>query len=338
MALSLRGAGKPLDDDDPIACILHGLGSEFDPIVTALNARDMFPSLEGVITNLCDFEIRLQNANTTSNIAFYTAKIVLLHVKFNELHFPFKTAAISPPVLSPLATPQLFQLQTLPKSLENHVLPYPLVSVPTNEEPAINLIVTSPIQSVLPSSPTESSPSILPSQIHPIQALRAWYLKFNTYIQQLGFSQCPYDQYLFSHQQGPVLILLIYVDDILLTRSSSSQMSDFITHLSSMFRMKDLSDVHYFLGLQITRTTTTLTITQTRCHSFSIRNQLSATKGTLLPDPMPLRQLVRLLQYLTLTCPYISYVVHHTNLFPTVTSSSTGLDHLELRRDDKIRI
>jgi len=73
LALSLRDAGKLMDDDDLIVCILRGLGSEFDPIVAALNARDMFPSLEGVISKLRDFEIRLQNAKTTSsNVAFYT--------------------------------------------------------------------------------------------------------------------------------------------------------------------------------------------------------------------------------------------------------------------------
>jgi hypothetical protein len=72
LALSLRGAGKPMDDDDLIVCILHGSGSEFDPIVTTLNARDMFLSFEGVISKLHDFEIKLYNAKTTpSNVAFY---------------------------------------------------------------------------------------------------------------------------------------------------------------------------------------------------------------------------------------------------------------------------
>ena len=73
MALLLRGAGKPMDDDDLIVFILRGLGSEFDPIIATLNARDMFPSLEGMISKLCDFEIRIQNVKTTSsNVAFYT--------------------------------------------------------------------------------------------------------------------------------------------------------------------------------------------------------------------------------------------------------------------------
>jgi hypothetical protein len=161
------------------------------------------------------------------------------------------------------------------------------------------------------------------------QAPRAWYLKFSNYIQQMGFTRCPYDQSLFYRQQSSdVLLLLIYVDDILLTGSSPSQISAFITHLSSVFRMKDLGDVHYFLGLQITRTDTALTITQTRyllslLHKFGLAGakpvatsiasgtSLFAINGTLLSDPMPFRQLVGSLQYLTLTRPNISYDVHH---------------------------
>ena len=92
--------------------------------------------------------------------------------------------------------------------------------------------------------------------------------------------------------------------------------------------MKDLGDVHHLLGLQITRTGITLTITQTRyllslLHNFGLAGakpvatpiasgtSLSATNGTLLSDPMPFHQLVGSLQYLTLTRPGISYAVHH---------------------------
>lgn len=46
LALSPCGVGKPMDDDEFI------LGSEFDPIVAAINARDNFPSLENVIGKL----------------------------------------------------------------------------------------------------------------------------------------------------------------------------------------------------------------------------------------------------------------------------------------------
>ena len=43
LALSLCGVGKSMDDDEFIICILWGLGYEFDPILAALNARDVFP-------------------------------------------------------------------------------------------------------------------------------------------------------------------------------------------------------------------------------------------------------------------------------------------------------
>jgi len=51
LALSLCGAGKPMDGDEFIICILWGLGSEFDPIVAALNARDIFHLLQELLAN-----------------------------------------------------------------------------------------------------------------------------------------------------------------------------------------------------------------------------------------------------------------------------------------------
>nr|TKS09037.1 hypothetical protein D5086_0000097240 [Populus alba] len=103
----------------------------------------------------------------------YSRLFINRHVKFNELHFPFKTTTISKS-----SNPRLFQLQTLPKSLENHALPRPPISLPTNGVSATELVtyqssefqpeVPIPLQSVLPSSPTESSSFILPLCIHPM--------------------------------------------------------------------------------------------------------------------------------------------------------------------------
>ncbi|XP_041003997.1 uncharacterized protein LOC121249352 [Juglans microcarpa x Juglans regia] len=59
LALALYGARRPMDDDDFIICILRDLGSKFDPIVAALNAKENFPSLEVVIGKLRDFELRV---------------------------------------------------------------------------------------------------------------------------------------------------------------------------------------------------------------------------------------------------------------------------------------
>lgn len=61
------------EDDDLIICLLRDLGSEFDPIVAAINAWDSFPSLEVVIQKLHDFEILISAARDLNTIvALYT--------------------------------------------------------------------------------------------------------------------------------------------------------------------------------------------------------------------------------------------------------------------------
>lgn len=73
LALALHGVGKSMDDDDFVICLLRSLGSEFDPIVAAINSWDTFPSLEEVINKLWDFEIRISsNHELNSTVVLYT--------------------------------------------------------------------------------------------------------------------------------------------------------------------------------------------------------------------------------------------------------------------------
>ena len=55
------------------------------------------------------------------------------------------------------------------------------------------------------------------------------------------------------HSTHDVLILLIYVDDILVTGSNSARVSSFITRLNSSFALRDLGYVNYFLGIKVVR-------------------------------------------------------------------------------------
>lgn len=52
---------------------------------------------------------------------------------------------------------------------------------------------------------------------------------------------------MFIYRSGPyILILLLYVDDIIVTGSASSLIYSFINRLSHEFAMKDLGDLHFF--------------------------------------------------------------------------------------------
>ena len=58
------------------------------------------------------------------------------------------------------------------------------------------------------------------------------------------------------------MILLLYVNDIILTGSSSTVLHNFISILSRQFAMKDLGDLPYFLGVQVVWTPTSIFLTQ----------------------------------------------------------------------------
>ena len=73
------------------------------------------------------------------------------------------------------------------------------------------------------------------------QALRAWFDRFSAFLLKYGFFCSLANPSLFIfHSNLGTLILLLYVDDILLTGSSTALISTFIQLLSSEFAMKDL--------------------------------------------------------------------------------------------------
>uniref|UniRef100_A0A2N9J617 Integrase catalytic domain-containing protein n=1 Tax=Fagus sylvatica TaxID=28930 RepID=A0A2N9J617_FAGSY len=160
------------------------------------------------------------------------------------------------------------------------------------------------------------------------QAPRAWFESFTTQLLHLGFIASTADSSLFIyHHHTVIAYLLLYVDDIVLTSNSTSFLDGLILQLRKVFDIKDLGPLHYFLGLQVSRTTNTLHVTQTKYASdllvkhqmvdskpaktpSSPNTRLSLHEGDLLSDPHGYRSLVGALHYLTFTRPDISFAVH----------------------------
>ncbi|GJR20999.1 ribonuclease H-like domain-containing protein [Tanacetum coccineum] len=85
------------------------------------------------------------------------------------------------------------------------------------------------------------------------QAPRAWFQRFSSYI-RAGFYHNKTDSSLFIFHKGPVTAyLLLYVDDIILTASSTSLLQRIISLLHAEFAMTDLGPFNYFLGISATR-------------------------------------------------------------------------------------
>jgi hypothetical protein len=84
------------------------------------------------------------------------------------------------------------------------------------------------------------------------QALRAWYSRFSTKLRALGFKASKADTSMFIYdRQGVTLFLLVYVVDIIITNSCTTAIDELLKDLNSEFALKDLGDLHYFLGIHV---------------------------------------------------------------------------------------
>jgi hypothetical protein len=86
------------------------------------------------------------------------------------------------------------------------------------------------------------------------QAPRAWYSRFATFLTTLGFLEAKSSTSLFIFRRGSdTVYLLLYVDDIILTASSTKLLRRTISALQQEFTMKGLGPLHHFLGVTIER-------------------------------------------------------------------------------------
>ena len=141
------------------------------------------------------------------------------------------------------------------------------------------------------------------------QAPRAWYSRFATFLLTLGFTEAKSDTSLFIYRRGDeTAYLLLYVDDIVLTASSQQLLQSVISSLQQEFAMKDLGQLHHFLGVTVEPRPSGLLLHQrqfaldileragmTDCKPCSTpvdtQAKLSADLGDLVADPTVYRSL-----------------------------------------------
>lgn len=80
---------------------------------------------------------------------------------------------------------------------------------------------------------------------------QAWYYRINNYLVGLGFTKSEADENLYDIVvDGNFLILVLYSYDLILTSDEKFTYS-YKEYLEREFEMKDMSLMHYFLGLEI---------------------------------------------------------------------------------------
>jgi hypothetical protein len=84
------------------------------------------------------------------------------------------------------------------------------------------------------------------------QAPRTWFDKFRSTLLHFSFVQSQYDSSLFLCKTPTGLVLLlVYVDDIVITGTDSTLIGHLKQNLQASFHMKDLCPLKYFLGLEV---------------------------------------------------------------------------------------
>eukprot|EP00253_Pinus_taeda_P008601 PITA_08601 len=87
------------------------------------------------------------------------------------------------------------------------------------------------------------------------QAPSQWYLKFDKFMSEQGYTICHSDHcvYLKKENDGSYIILLLYVDDMLVAGSHMQEINVLNRKLANSFAMKHLGAKKKILGMRITR-------------------------------------------------------------------------------------
>eukprot|EP00253_Pinus_taeda_P020228 PITA_20228 len=151
--------------------------------------------------------------------------------------------------------------------------------------------------------------------------------KINNYFTRLGFTKSEADANLYHIMvEGKQLIIILYVDDLILTGDGHLIMSckeDIVRE----FKMKDMGLMHYFLGMEVWQKDGELFVSQGKYANEILRRfhmekckpmqtplasnwrKEDATSGEVVEATM-YRQLVGSLMYLVNTQPDLCYVVN----------------------------
>lgn len=85
------------------------------------------------------------------------------------------------------------------------------------------------------------------------QSPRCWSKTFTDFIKNIGFKQSTSDPCVFVRFQQELEILAVYVDDLILITESMESMKALKLALKKHYKMNDMADLSYILGISVIR-------------------------------------------------------------------------------------
>jgi hypothetical protein len=97
------------------------------------------------------------------------------------------------------------------------------------------------------------------------QTPRAWYAKMDYYFLSHDFVRCKFDSNVYMlRNTDSMMILVLYVDDLLITSSSTSAIALVKDILHDRFSMTDTGSLHFFLSLEISEDASGIKLSQAK--------------------------------------------------------------------------
>ena len=164
------------------------------------------------------------------------------------------------------------------------------------------------------------------------QSPRAWFDKFSNAMISFGYQQSNSDHTLFiKRKEGKLTLLIVYVDDIVMTGDDREEMTRLKKLLAQEFEIKDLGKLQYFLGIEVAQSKRGIFISQ-RKYILDLLKETGMTGCKPAESPIEsnhklqlgvgesvdkerYQRLVGKLIYLSLTRPDIAYAVSLVSQF-----------------------
>lgn len=143
----------------------------------------------------------------------------------------------------------------------------------------------------------------------------------------MGYTQSQVDFSLFvKKKHANITLLLVYVDRLILAGTSLDEINIVKNHIDEKFKVKDLGDLNFFLGLEVARLKASISLSQ-RKYALDILSNVGFLESKTVNPPTDIkvkvskdlreslanvlsyRKLIGKLLYLTSTKPDICFIV-----------------------------
>ena len=137
-----------------------------------------------------------------------------------------------------------------------------------------------------------------------------------------------YNSVFYRNSNSCIILLVVYVDNIVITGSNSKGISSLKSFLQSQFHTKDLGMLRYFLGIEVMRNKHGIFLFQMKyvfnlsktgklgvkpCSSPMVLGVHLTKEDETFEDPERYKRLVGKLNYLIVTCPDIAHSINVTS-------------------------